>query len=712
MATIKHVISGRLSDPTLNQFIVDRALDFADIWAIDAYVIDNTTALTKTTTQWITGGAAAAITDAFDVSLSSYLSPKLIDERARANAAGMNLAAYEVGVGWRGAIFTGETQAARDAMAGFIRQVNDSLDMGIAYSRSALELTPTVQANSNPSIVTPTISGPNVLLTYTGTAGTSSITIRMTDSNTSQFVDDTFLLTVTDPGTLVGHWKFDEAIGSGATAIDSSGKGNTGTIAGAIRTASGYLTGNGLSFDGVDDYVNLGPMNIPGSAMTIACWVKFDAFTTGSSRDDRIISKSTGVNEQDHYWMLSTIASGTGTRLRLRLKTATTTTLIASSGNIVTGQWYHAAATYDGANMRLYLDGVLVGTLAKTGAIAQSASVNAWIGRNPNGYGPMDGTMDDVRIYSSALTLAQIQSLISAATAPLVVGSVSNVVVDENASPTVIDLTPIFSDKQTPVGSLVFTIQANDNPGLVTPTINAAALTLTYTGSTQGAARITVRATDAENKTADYTLRAVVRDPTDDPKVIAPLTDTTVVKGTVSTTKPIGQAFGGTVAATDGLITELNLRFQSLICHSPSVDSVDERAYQTDEAAALAPRTQAVSLAASFAHADDHNATAAVAHGHSITGTGTATINETYGSGAVAYGYSIVGAGTASIPQADGTGATAFSHSIAGTGIVGIPQADGTGAFSFDFTIRGSGIIVKHGQSAASHTAARRGRAR
>ena len=60
--------------------------------------------------------------------------------------------------------------------------------------------------------------------------------------------------------------------------------------------------------------------------------------------------------------MLSTIRDGSLTRLRFRLRTnGNTSTLIAGGGAIVENQWMHVAAVYDGAFMRLYLDGIEVG---------------------------------------------------------------------------------------------------------------------------------------------------------------------------------------------------------------------------------------------------------------------------------------------------------------------------------------------------------------
>src|SRR3989344_4461946 len=205
---------------------------------------------------------------------------------------------------------------------------------------------------------------------------------------------------------LVGHWKFDEI--SGTTAADSSGNNNTGTLTNGPTWATGKIN-NALSFDGTDDYINLGNMNVSGSGITIAAWVKADTFS--SSIDTRFISKANSTNEQSHYWMLGQTNSG-GDKLRFRLKAGgSTQTLIASSGDLPINTWFHAIATYDGSTMRLYKDGIEVGSVAKSGTIDIDATVPANIGRNPDGSNHTDGAMDDVRIYNRALTASDIQAL-------------------------------------------------------------------------------------------------------------------------------------------------------------------------------------------------------------------------------------------------------------------------------------------------------------
>jgi len=206
---------------------------------------------------------------------------------------------------------------------------------------------------------------------------------------------------------LRNHWALDSS--SGSVAYDSTGSQPGTLVDGPVwQPAAGRIQG-ALEFDGVDDFVSLGTMDIPaGTGLTISLWMKADDFDVP---DARLISKSTGLLAADHYWMVSTINS---TALRFRLKAGgATTTLATTTGKIGPGKWYHVAVTYDGANMRIYKDGVEVASTAKTGTPDVNASVGAAIGNQPAGAGsaPFDGLIDDVRIYNRALTPVEISAM-------------------------------------------------------------------------------------------------------------------------------------------------------------------------------------------------------------------------------------------------------------------------------------------------------------
>ncbi len=82
---------------------------------------------------------------------------------------------------------------------------------------------------------------------------------------------------------------------------------------------------------------------------------------------------------------------------------------VAGTAMLATGVWTHIAATYDGANLRFYVNGALVGTKAQTGAIPVSTGP-LWIGNNTVYNEPYGGLIDEVRIYNRALSATEIQT--------------------------------------------------------------------------------------------------------------------------------------------------------------------------------------------------------------------------------------------------------------------------------------------------------------
>ena len=208
---------------------------------------------------------------------------------------------------------------------------------------------------------------------------------------------------IADDG-LVAYWRFDE--GTGSVANDSSGYQNHGDLISGPSWVAGTL-GDALLFDGSGAHVDAGTFDVTGSEISISAWFKADDFGVN---DGRIVSKATGMAEQDHFWMLSTIQSGSNMRLRLRIRTGgTTTTLIAGSGNLSPGVWTHAVAVYDGTNMVLYKDGVEVGRTGKSGTLDTNPATSVWIGDNPGpDRKPFDGAIDEVRIYNCTLSADEV----------------------------------------------------------------------------------------------------------------------------------------------------------------------------------------------------------------------------------------------------------------------------------------------------------------
>lgn len=212
------------------------------------------------------------------------------------------------------------------------------------------------------------------------------------------------------PTSLIAEWRFDE--GEGVVALETATGSNHGALEGPLY-ASGRTTdaGTALDFDGVDDAVDLGTFDIDSSELTLSAWIQIDDF---DQMDGRVLAKADGVQEADHIWMLSTIASAGDHVLRFRLRTGgSTTTLIATGTPLPTGSWIHVAATYDGSTMRIWQNGVDVAQAAKTGMIDTDPTMPVAVGNQPARDRPFDGRIDEVRLFDRSLDPSEIQRLAS-----------------------------------------------------------------------------------------------------------------------------------------------------------------------------------------------------------------------------------------------------------------------------------------------------------
>ncbi|MCI0749135.1 MAG: Ig-like domain-containing protein, partial [Nevskiales bacterium] len=119
--------------------------------------------------------------------------------------------------------------------------------------------------------------------------GAHTLTATASDTAGNTMISSPVNVTVNNAHGLVGHWKFDE--GSGTTASDSSGNGNTGTLNGPVWVPGAI--GRALSFDGINDYVSIPGFNATLLPATLTAWIKADAL---GSCDAVVFSRSTDVS--------------------------------------------------------------------------------------------------------------------------------------------------------------------------------------------------------------------------------------------------------------------------------------------------------------------------------------------------------------------------------------------------------------------------------
>jgi hypothetical protein len=198
---------------------------------------------------------------------------------------------------------------------------------------------------------------------------------------------------------LVASYSFNE--GNGTTVSDSSGNSNNGTIQNASWTTSGKF-GSALVFSG-SSYVtvNDSPSLDLSGGMTLEAWVS--PSSTPSTWSTAI------MKEQPNFYIYSLYAGSPANQPNAYMMTTGGKAGIPGPSALPLNTWSHLAATYDGATLAVYVNGVLVASKsASTNLVRASGPLH--IGGNDIWGEYFRGTIDEVRIYNRALSPAEIQN--------------------------------------------------------------------------------------------------------------------------------------------------------------------------------------------------------------------------------------------------------------------------------------------------------------
>jgi prepilin-type N-terminal cleavage/methylation domain-containing protein len=192
---------------------------------------------------------------------------------------------------------------------------------------------------------------------------------------------------------LVGYWPMDE--GNGSTTVDQSGNGASGVWTGTATGTKGYYSAGKIgswagTFDGTSTNVTIA--NVPGVTLnTVSAWV----YLTSAVGASEIINDNI---TQNHRFIISNgnsiYDSGTTVSVTFPLNT-----------------WTLVSATYDGATIKIYMNGALVGSGANSKPISSGVT---YIGSAAVNYQVFSGLIDDVRLYNRALSAGEIQAMYNA----------------------------------------------------------------------------------------------------------------------------------------------------------------------------------------------------------------------------------------------------------------------------------------------------------
>jgi hypothetical protein len=225
--------------------------------------------------------------------------------------------------------------------------------------------------------------------------------------------------TTWQPGAgCVGYWNFNE--GSGSTASDSSGNGNSGMLTTYQDTTLPQwvngIYGSALKFDGIGDFVqvpdssSLDFSSATGSGVTVMAWVNVP--TGANLTNTKILTKNAqngGSNVDFGFYNDTNLVVYLGTDGGLN------SIMETSVGHVPRDVWTSVAMTYDGSVIRIYINGALDSNYSWTGGFDTNDGMPLTIGADnyegaigsPN-WGFINATIDDVQIYDRALNQTEI----------------------------------------------------------------------------------------------------------------------------------------------------------------------------------------------------------------------------------------------------------------------------------------------------------------
>jgi Concanavalin A-like lectin/glucanases superfamily len=206
---------------------------------------------------------------------------------------------------------------------------------------------------------------------------------------------------------LVAAYGFNE--GTGTAVADASGTGNNGTTSNTTRATGGRF-GGALSFNGTSSSVTVPDSNSLDlvTGMTVEAWVN-PAKLGGDWRT--VAFKQTGGG------MVYALYAHNGASRPIGQVNVVGEQNALGTAQLPVNAWTHLAVTYDGATLRLYVNGVLANSLGVGGPIRTSGGVLK-IGGNTMWGEWFSGLIDEVRVYNRALGVAEIQADMATAVSP------------------------------------------------------------------------------------------------------------------------------------------------------------------------------------------------------------------------------------------------------------------------------------------------------
>ena len=300
----------------------------------------------------------------------------------------------------------------------FVSSVGDTSTVVVEFSEAVEKTTAETKTNYsiNKSIVVLgaklTVNQKAVMLTTTKMADTTyTLTVKnVKDLAAAPNVMVTATIIYQHKNSLsnvIAYYKMDELVND-TVLVDNSGTGNNGALRNGVALSEG-LVGNGLKFDGVDDYVQLSAspsFDINGNAVSVSAWVKLDYLPADMPYGFGPIFDS----DTDEYNLYE---DKTNNELRFKVTTSSYTAERPgiSGADLKKGEWLHIVGVYNGSQAQIYLNGFLKDSHNLSGNV-KSGQV-AMLGKSTVNGSPtyFKGSMDNIHVFNRALSAAEIEDM-------------------------------------------------------------------------------------------------------------------------------------------------------------------------------------------------------------------------------------------------------------------------------------------------------------
>ena len=184
-----------------------------------------------------------------------------------------------------------------------------------------------------------------------------------------------------------------------------------------LPVAAPGKVGAALSCDGMTSYIEVPHApELDPVELTAEAWVKLDSHPEGGDTRRWVVNKNDD-EWVDHNWGLVTDRTRVGAYLNIGGGRKNTFEAWSAEGKTSLNRWHHLAFSYDGADLRVYLDGRQVASTT-VNRPRTPGSLPIAIGRRQDAYKYFQGLVDEVRLYNRALIPTEVEARFRSGGAP------------------------------------------------------------------------------------------------------------------------------------------------------------------------------------------------------------------------------------------------------------------------------------------------------